>query len=77
LTSPGWLKAWGKLPSNSPLAASTSSASSPTSLTNAAARARDSATSLPPYLYAYYTTITVVDGPSLDHPVALVEWCDD
>jgi hypothetical protein len=29
------------------------------------------------YRYAYYTTITVVDGPSLDHPVALVEWCND
>ena len=33
-----WLKACGKLPSSSPVAGSTSSASSPTSLTNAAAR---------------------------------------
>jgi hypothetical protein len=29
------------------------------------------------YLYGYYTTLTVVDGPSLDRPIALVEWCND
>ena len=38
LTSPMWLNAWGKLPRSSPLVGSTSSASRPTSLTNAAAR---------------------------------------
>ncbi len=32
LMSPMWLKAWGKLPSSSPVAGSTSSASRPTSL---------------------------------------------
>jgi hypothetical protein len=40
LTSPMWLKAWGKLPKSSPLTGSTSSASRPTSLTTAAARAK-------------------------------------
>ena len=43
LTSPMWLNAWGKLPSSSPLVGSTSSASRPTSLTNAAARSNDGA----------------------------------
>ena len=38
LTRPMWLNAWGKLPRSSPLTGSTSSASRPTSLTNAAAR---------------------------------------
>ena len=38
LISPMWLNAWGKLPSSSPVAGSTSSASRPTSLTNAIAR---------------------------------------
>jgi hypothetical protein len=33
LMSPMWLKAWGKLPSSSPVTGSTSSASRPTSLT--------------------------------------------
>ena len=33
LISPMWLKAWGKLPSSSPVSASTSSARRPTSLT--------------------------------------------
>ena len=40
LTSPMWLKAWGKLPKSSPLTGSTSSASRPTSLTKAAARSK-------------------------------------
>jgi hypothetical protein len=40
LTSPMWLKAWGKLPSSSPLVGSTSSASKPMSLTKAAARSK-------------------------------------
>ena len=38
LTSPMWLNACGKLPSRSPVAGSTSSASRPTSLTYRAAR---------------------------------------
>src|SRR5436309_914387 len=38
LTSPMWLNSCGKLPSSSPVPASTSSASRPTSLTNPAAR---------------------------------------
>src|SRR3954452_258178 len=37
-TSPMWLNACGKLPSSSPVAGSTSSASRPTSLANATAR---------------------------------------
>ena len=40
LTSPMWLKAWGKLPRSSPLTGSTSSASRPTSLTKATARSK-------------------------------------
>ena len=40
LTRPMWLKACGKLPSRSPVAGSTSSASSPTSLTKRAARSK-------------------------------------